>query len=158
MNRRLPTFALLLGIAGLVPFAVCALEALSTTDPARATRFVAALIFYGAVTLAFLGGVHWGLVLEAGPTVRERARLLLGIASSLVGWLALLVWLIGLEAPSLAVLTVGFVALIAAESQLGRNGLMPRAYLLLRWGLSIVVILILATTLTVRLVHARIIF
>jgi hypothetical protein len=165
MTRRLPTLALLLGLAGLIPFVACAWAALSGVDAARSARFVAALVAYGAVILSFLGGVHWGFVLATpAPEValrlaaRENYRLVLGVSPALVGWFALLLWVLGLEAPALAVLIAGFVAMIAAEADLRRRALMPAGYTALRWGLSIAVVLILATTLTLRLVHARIIF
>jgi hypothetical protein len=165
MNRRLPTLAVVLGVAGLVPFAVCAFTALTSADPARAARFVASLIDYGAVILSFLGGAQWGFVLGSAPPevltgsgARTGYRLVLGVSASLVGWLALLVLLLGWEAPALAVLIAGFVVMMAAESELRGRGLMPAGYTVMRWGLSIVVILILATTLTLRLLQARLTF
>ncbi len=166
MHRRLPPFALLLGVAGLIPFVAGALGALGSQDDAQASRFLTALVAYGAVILAFVGGVHWGFVLGgpapeafAARAARERYRLVLGVLPSLVGWLGLLVLLLlGSPVAALAILIAGFVAFTAAEAELRRRELMPPGYMWLRWCLSIVVVLILATVLTLRLVGARIIF
>ena len=166
MHRRLPTAALLLGIAGLIPFVGGAWGALHTADDAQSARFLSGLLAYGAVILAFLGGVHWGFVLQgpvpeavAVPAARERYRLVFGVLPSLVGWLALLLLLtLGLANVALAVLIAGFVATTAAEAELRRRALMPAGYMWLRWGLSIVVVLLLATVLTLRIVGARVIF
>ncbi len=166
MHRRLPTLAWLLGLAGLIPFVVCALGALRGTDVVQSGRFLGGLLAYGAVTLAFLGGVHWGFVLQ-GPApeafavqaARERYRLVFGVLPALVGWVALLALLtLGLPDAALAILIAGFVATVAAEAELRRRGLVPAGYMWLRWGLSIVVILLLATVLTLRIIGARIIF
>ncbi len=165
MNRRLPAVALLLGVAGVLPFLAGMIGTLSAADPLRAQRILAALVGYGAVILAFCGGVHWGLVLAApatdpaaAKTSRQSYRLVLGVVPSLIGWVALLVLLLGAAEAALAILTAGFVALVAAEAELRPRGLIPLGYMWLRWGLSIIVVLILATVLTLRLVGARIMF
>ena len=165
MPRRLPTAALILSIAGLVPFVAGAIAALSTSDSLRALFLLQLLIAYGAVILAFLGGVHWGFVLDtpepddaviAGR--RDTPRLVGGVVPSLVGWAALIVMLAGIPAAALAILIVGFVALTVTEAELRRRLLVPPGYMWLRWGLSIVVVLVLATVLTLRLIGARISF
>lgn len=130
----------------------------------EANRYLAALVGYGAVILAFLGGVQWGFVLSPLPgdteaaAGRSRGRLVLAVAPSLVGWAALLVLLVGLADLSIAILLAGLIAFTAAEIQLNRRGLMPSGYMLLRWILSIVVALLLATTLVVRLIGGRVVF
>ena len=81
MNRKLPSIAMLLGIGGLIPFIVCGLGALANPPPNDELSLMA-LIAYGAVILAFLGGVHWGFGLdEAGtaPSDIQRARFGLGV-------------------------------------------------------------------------------
>ena len=59
----MPASAILLSILGLAPFIGCGLAALSH-DPTVADRMLTALIAWGALTLAFTGGLHWGLVLR----------------------------------------------------------------------------------------------
>jgi hypothetical protein len=160
MNGRLPLFALLLGLAGLLPFVGTGLGALGPSD--GSARWLLALLAYGAVILAFLGGVHWGFVL-GGPSDRQvRWRLGFGVLPSLVGWVALLVPIflrysfaaeigIGVE-------IAGFAGVMLAEQRLYRQQLMPAGYLWLRWGLSFVVITLLAIVLVLRLLGAHLYF
>ena len=153
MRRSVPPLAVLLGIAGLIPFAVCGYGAVSSIGD----RAAQALAAYGAVILAFLGGVHWGFALPEPKGRAERARLGLGVVPSLIGWLALLVMIaVGVEA-GLALLVVGFAALTAVEARAGKLGLMPPGYLALRYGLSAGVITILAAVLLLRLFHVHVI-
>ncbi len=163
MSRRLPTMALLLGLAGLIPFLVFGYAAVSGVDDDRAARFTSGLIAYGAVILAFLGGVHWGFVLEepephgvAEIAQRERFRLVFGVSPALIGWAALLVRLmLGWPQLSIAILLGGFVATTAVEAALNRGNLMPGGYMLLRWALSAVVVLVLGGVLVLSLFGAR---
>lgn len=164
MSSRLPTAALLLGLAGLIPFLGCAYLAVGTADAVLADRALHALIAYGAVILAFLGGVHWGFVLAPPgfdrPLDNRQAtrRLVLGVVPSLFGWLALLTFGV-LPAPvALAILIAGFVGIVVVEARLVRQGVVPAAYMPLRYGLSAVVALCLATVLTLNVIGARIIF
>jgi hypothetical protein len=153
MPQRLPRTAIALGIAALAPFVLCAIAALSASD-GRAEVWIAALLGYGAVTLGLLGGVHWGLVLGAPePGPRDWLRLALGLLPALIGWLALLVTLVLRAEFGLGVLTIGFAATILTEARLKRDGLVPPGYLWLRWGQSLVVVAILVTVLTMRLLR-----
>lgn len=163
-TRPLPKLAIVLGVAGLIPFVMGGIAAASNTDDMQALLVLRGLIAYGAVILAFLGGVHWGLVLAGRPpsgtptsTRREHSRLVAGVLPSLVGWAALLVSLIGLQLVALAILLLGFVGLTLAEAELKRRGLFPPGYLWLRLGLSVVVVLVLGTVLTLRVIGAHII-
>ncbi len=147
MNRTLPTVAMLLGIAGLIPFVLASLGALSLIGQ-DAHYALLALTAYGAVILAFLGGVHWGFGLDAAgapPRTIQHGRFLLGVVPSLVGWAALLVTFIGLPQGGLIVLAAGFVGTTVIEARASREGWMPRAYMGLRWVLSTVVIVLLVS-------------
>ena len=150
MTRRLPPLAILLGAAGLIPFLACALGAVATAD-GTAQRLLLALIAYGAVILAFLGGVHWGFELGGPPSPAERPSLVGGVVPSLVGWVALLVPRVAAPEIGLAVLLGGFVVLTGAEARARRRGLVPPGYMGLRWGLSVVVAAVLAAVLVLRL-------
>ena len=142
MQKPLPPLALLLGLAGLLPFLGCGLLALRpAADPVDA-RGLLALIAYGAVILAFLGGVHWGFALPDAARRAEPQRLSLGVVPSLVGWVALL--------------TVGFVGTTIVEARATRAGLMPRGYMALRYGLSATVVVVLLLVLILRVAGARI--
>jgi hypothetical protein len=152
MNRT-PLLATLLGLAGLLPLLFCGFESLTRA----ATWALPALIGYGAVTLAFLGAVHWGFALAPGvpapPPEVERLRLALGILPALAGWIALLLpaW------AGLLVLIGGFIASVVVEAAGHRRALVPPGYMWLRWAHSVIVVAILTTVLVLRLIGATIV-
>ena len=158
MTRPLPTYAIVLGLAGLLPFVACGFGALALQDE-WAERSLLALLAYGATILAFLGGVHWGLAL-LDASVDERVQQLrfgLGVVPSLVGWSALLLAFFGWFQTGLLLLTAGFVAVTAVEARATRYGLMPKSYMRLRWVLSGGVLMCLASVLLVRVFGGRIV-
>lgn len=158
MPSRLPPLAILLGVAGLIPFIFCGIGALSA-EPTRAAHMMTALLAYGAVILSFLGAVHWGFALgtqAADETKSESRRLALGVLPSLAGWVALLLPIVLPPVVSVAVLLAGFVAVMAVEAKAGELGLMPSGYLKLRWALSAVTVAMLVTVLTLRLLGVHV--
>jgi hypothetical protein len=165
MSRRLPTTAIGLGLAGLVPFIGLGIAALATGEE-MAGRCLLALVAYGALILAFLGGVHWGFVLHPGAlpegmTQEERqdaTRLGLGVLPSLIGFAALLTPMLAVPDVGLAVLIVGYVATLVTETHLRRRNLVPGGYMTLRWALTVVVLIVLVTVLALRLIGAKISF
>ena len=152
MNRPLPLLATILGVAGLIPFIGAGLAALGT----GADRGMMALVAYGAVILAFLGGVHWGFALQDPATTGERQRLTWGVVPSLIGWVALLLAMAVRAEAGLALLLVGMIGTIMIEVRAQRAGLMPRGYLTLRYGLSGVVILVLVIVLVMRVLGGHV--
>lgn len=149
MARELPFPAFWLGLAGLIPFAACAAGAVLGPAGWRGLA-LAALIAYGAVILAFLGAVHWGLALGGGEQEarQARARLTLGVVPALVGWAALLLpaW------AGLTLLIAGFLGVWAAEEAGRREGLVPARYLWLRRLLTLAVVVVLSAVLVALLV------
>ncbi len=159
MTRPLPTFAILLGLGGLIPFAACSLGALSP-DAALADRALLALVAYGAVILAFLGGVHWGFALEEGgrvPVRMQRLRYGLGVVPSLLGWAALLLAFAGWPLLGVLVLMAAMVAATLTEARAARADLLPHAYMRLRWVLSAGVLVCLSAVCLVRGFGGRIV-
>ena len=152
MNRRLPMLAAVLGLAGLVPFVACGVLAVGQDGD----RAAFALVAYGAVILAFLGGVHWGFALEEPSGRAERSRLGLGVLPSLVGWVALLLAIAVDAAAALGLLIAGFAGLVVVEARAGRMGLVPKGYLTLRYVLTGVVGTVLVLVLLVRLAGGHI--
>ena len=134
-----PAPAVVLGLAGVIPFAAGALGSFwAGAIGAFATK---ALLAYGAVILSFLGGIHWGLAIGQGdPSYR---RLGVGVAPSLVGWVALL---LGGGAAGLLLLAAAFVAVLGLDVQLTRDGMAPAWFPRLRTALTaaVVVCLLLA--------------
>ncbi len=157
MNRT-PLLVTLLGLAGLLPFLFCGFESLTRA----AVWALPALVGYGAVTLAFLGAVHWGFALTpsatapsatAPPPETERLRLALGTAPALAGWIALLLpsW------AGLLLLIAAFIATAVAEAAGQRRALVPHGYMWLRWAHSVIIVAVLTTVLVLRLIGATIV-
>jgi len=154
MNARLPSLALLLGAGGLVPFLACGLGSVTAGGAVPADRALLALVEYAAIILSFLGAVHWGMALVGSGTAErggtESLRLALGVLPALVGWAALLVSVAAAPAIALALLIAGFLATAVVEARAAGDGLVPAGYMRMRWGLTLVVVLVLALVLLSR--------
>jgi hypothetical protein len=154
MFRKPFVVAVLLAVAGLIPF-IC-VGAVVLLDPLDTPIAIQVLISYGAVILSFVGAVHWGFALrdtahplpgaEMTPAMLgyERQLLGFGVVPALIGWVALLA-MIHFAAPGLAValLLLGFFLTVVVETIGKGRGVVAGNYLVLRWAISIVVMLIL---------------
>ncbi len=115
---RIPPAALLLGLAGLIPFMVCALVIWTGAsvplidDPARA------MLAYGALILSFLGGVRWGFALRMTDGGLQAQAFVLAVAPAIAAWFLLL----GPVLMGLAVLPVMILLLGLADDQLPKVG------------------------------------
>lgn len=167
MLRQPFTVAILLTLAGAIPF--LALGAIVLLDPLASQTAIEVLISYGAVVLSFTGAVHWGFALRdtahpvngmpLTPAVlgSERQLLIFGIVPAIIGWVALSLML-HFNAPALAlfVLLAGFFATIVVET-IGRGrGVVASNYLVLRWSVSIVVLIVLLIVLFAVLTGMRV--
>ncbi|PAU55280.1 DUF3429 domain-containing protein [Pseudomonas sp. PIC25] len=131
--------ALLLGYAGLIPFVSGALG-IWVIPVGWRPMVMAALLDYSAVTLAFMGAIHWGLAMRARET-DEHARIQLGLSviPPMLGWAAVAS---GLPvALALPVFLVAFIGLYMADVHAVSIGLAPRWYPALRKPLTIIVVL-----------------
>ena len=157
--RTLPLIAVMLGAAGLIPFVLASLGALAL-EAEGARMSLLALSAYGAVILSFLGGVHWGFGLQEGgaqTVAAQRSRFGLGVVPALIGWAALLVTFVGLPKTGLIVLISGFGITTLAESRATKAGLLPTSYMLLRWVLSLAVIVCLISVTVVLAFGGRVV-
>lgn len=157
MARHFPVVAVLLGVAGLLPFLGCGVAALGYL-PDQAVLAEQALVAYGAIILGFLGGVHWGMALDADPGVSDRAnrgRYLLSVMPALVGWAAVLLSVALALWVGLATLIAGFAATTLVEARAARAGLLPRPYMWMRWALTAVVVLTLVAVMALKLAGAH---
>jgi hypothetical protein len=145
-DHRIPRPALLLGLAGLIPFLWSAATHLSPTLSAWAAQFLSPMfvgayvgLTYGTVILAFMSGVLWGFATKA--TGREAA-----IAYSLSVIPALWVFFMVSDASdtSSIFLAAGFVGLLLLDATFSAWGLAPRWWLRLRVMLTVVVLACLA--------------
>ena len=157
MVKRLPVLAVVLGVLGLLPFLGCTVGIILFPGDVPVPNLVQAIIAYGAVILAFLGGVHWGFALDPAPVVlapgqatTDNKRLALGVLPSLIGWAALLVPLVSSPLIAIVLLILGFVVTTLAEAQAHRRGTLPGGYMALRWVLSAVALLCLVVVLLAR--------
>ncbi len=118
----MPMGAILLGIAGLIPFLGFAALAVSGSDGGLGTLGLAPrtiLSAYGAVIASFLGGIRWG---AAAARNAGNGDYLVAIVPSLVAWAAL-----AAPAPwDLRVLGVLVLAWGLVDQDLPRRGLVPR--------------------------------
>lgn len=144
--RDIPRMALVLGIAGLVPFLwgvltrfVPALQDL--TLAMIGPRFVAPyiLLYYGTIILAFMSGVLWGFAARA-----EGEAASLGYALSVIPALWAF-FFTGTGPVSTALyLIAGFLGVLGIDWLFWSNGLTPRWWMALRVPLTIVVVACLA--------------
>lgn len=125
--------ALWLGIAGLLPcFFLAALAGLA---PQWRVVVHMPLVAYGAVILAFVGALHWGIALMlSGASDRQRSFLMAWSAVPVgLAWAAVLLP-VGID---LALLVAAFWVHFAFDYQLSRNQPLPYWYLPLRLVLTL---------------------
>lgn len=121
-----------LGLAGLLPFIAGAVATVLAPDAAFAATARGALVAYGATILAFLGAVHWGLILGGRGPVPAQRHLVLGVLPSLAGAAALLLPV----DRGLAVLIIGLAAWYFHEQRVLGPAVLGEDYLRLRRTLS----------------------
>mgnify|MGYP005838921109 CR=1 FL=1 len=128
MTAAVPPVAAALGYAGAVPFVAGAVAvALATLPPTP-------VLAYGAVILAFMGGIHWGLGMPG--TKPDGGRLLLSVVPALLGWAALLLG----GRLGLLLLAATFIGLLLLDLATTRSGVAPPWYPALRVPLTAVVV------------------
>lgn len=167
MFRQPFTMAWLISLLGLVPF--IALGATVLLSPLEANTAIEVLISYGAIVLSFVGAVHWGFALRdtahpvngtpLAPAVlgAERQLLVFGIVPAIIAWVALLMML-HFHWPALALflLLAGFFVTIVIET-IGRGrGVVAANYLVLRWTVSVVVLVVYLVVLGAVLMGIRV--
>lgn len=140
LMKRLPFVAVVLTLAGLLPFLFGACCIVFFNSGVPLPNLLMAFVFYGAICLSFWGAVQWGLALEADPLVIstgakrfDTARLVLGVVPAVAGWLA--AYLAFAWQPIAGVVTLGVAVPVLAlvERQGWRQGALPTGYMGLRW-------------------------
>ncbi|HMO06706.1 MAG TPA: DUF3429 domain-containing protein [Paracoccaceae bacterium] len=143
-----PRAALILGLAGLIPFVWGAATELSPdlADWAAARfgpRFVGPYVglAYGTVILAFMSGVLWGFAARAnGPAAAQ------GLALSVIPALWTFFMVGGGPVSASINLMAGFAGVLLLDWHFWRQGLAPRWWLGLRTLLTAVVLACLSVT------------
>ncbi len=143
---QIPRSALLLGLAGVIPFAWGALTlvvpaAWEWGQSALGSRFVGPYVqlYYGAVILSFMSGVLWGFATKA-----KGARAATGYALSVIPALWAFLMTGGGPVSAATNLVFGFVGLLVLDFAFWRWGLAPRWWMQLRVLLTALVVLCLA--------------
>jgi len=88
-TQQIPQTALVLGLAGLIPFIATAAACWLFDNELQAKAHFG-LGAYGAVILSFLGGVKWGVLVNDKANLKKWRPIVLSIVPSIVGWFALL--------------------------------------------------------------------
>lgn len=139
----IPRAALLLGLAGLIPFVWGAFTVFSPSAQAWGVqvfgaRFVGPYIglFYGSVILSFMSGVLWGFATKA-----EGAVAATGYALSVLPALWAFFMTGGGPVAAAIALIAGFVALLVLDWLFWKQGLAPQWWMKLRLLLTTIVVL-----------------
>jgi len=145
-DRRIPRPALLLGLAGLIPFVWSAATHLSPPLLGWAGQWLPPMflgayvgITYGTVILSFMSGVLWGFATRAEGTEATVAYVL-----SVIPALWVFFMVTDATANSVIFLAAGFVGLLLLDAMFSAWGLAPRWWLRLRVMLTVVALACLA--------------
>ncbi len=143
---RIPSSALFLGLAGLIPFLWGAASAawiviayLDVPDIVLIYSGVPVLLAYGTIILSFMAGVIWGFAAKAGGPWMP-----IGLTLSVLP--AILMFFMFNMSPltQIFALIFGFVSLLAVDWICARKGLAPEWWMSLRLILTSVVVFCLA--------------
>jgi hypothetical protein len=142
-DRRIPRPALLLGLAGLIPFLWSAATHLFPTLAGWAGQFLPPMFIgayvgltWGTVILSFMSGALWGFATRGEAAMPY----LLSVIPTL--WVFFMVT--DASANSTIFLAAGFVGLLLLDAMYTAWGLAPRWWLRLRVMLTVVVLACLA--------------
>ncbi|MEL6966114.1 MAG: DUF3429 domain-containing protein [Pseudomonadota bacterium] len=137
-HRRKTVWALSLG--GVLPFLALTLflVLVNASHPLHSLA-LDGLKTYGAVILSFLGGIRWGLALEATDRQAASRIHIASVVPSLLGWFALFLP----DATGLAVLAVGFAAQGAWDSFAGQAGTFRNWFVQIRMVITTIVVVLL---------------
>lgn len=138
---RIPSSALLLGLAGLIPFlwgasssANLLLNYMPVILPPAFTG-TAVLTAYGTIILSFMAGVIWGFAAKD-----QGAWMPVGLALSIVPALWIFFFTGQPDSTRIIALLIGFVGLLGIDWTCTRNGLAPGWWFPLRLLLTGVVV------------------
>jgi Protein of unknown function (DUF3429) len=145
-EQRIPRPALLLGLAGLIPFLWSAATHMSPALSAQAAEWLSPMFLgayvgltYGTVILSFMSGVLWGFA-----TKTEGSRAALAYTLSVIPALWAFFMVTDASDSSTIFLAAGFVGLLLLDATFQAWGLAPRWWLRLRVMLTVVVLACLA--------------
>lgn len=126
--NSIPRSALLSGLAGLIPFwAAPALALMHVMSDVSIATEAAMYTIYGAIILGFLGGVRWGVAMQAQTTPPGRI-LILAVLPSVLGFGAVFVhWSMG-EIWGWTLIILGLAAQLAWDRVAVSRTVLPAWY------------------------------
>jgi hypothetical protein len=147
MLKNIPQPALVIGAAGVIPFVAFAILAWVPAESVFRQLALQFQITYGALVLAFVGAVHWGLAIAGygtgGPSGPVRWKhMLWSVVPSFLGFAAFFL------TANLALyeLAIGFAIAYFVDAGAARDCSAPEWYPRLRLPLSLVAIVMLVAT------------
>ena len=102
---KIPGAALVLGLAGLIPFVAGAASLWVPLPMLPPEQGLKVAVIYGAIILSFLGGIRWGTAIGPYDSGRQTLEFSASVLGSLAGLAAALLPAI----PALALLIAGFL-------------------------------------------------
>jgi hypothetical protein len=137
-DRSIPLSALVLGAGGAIPFIVLAAALALNLAPFGLPERVLhqALLTYAALIASFLGGVRWGIGLNAVTPRRAATLFCVAVLPALTAWFALMLP----RAIALPTIAGVFLVLVVIDIRLVIAGEAPRWYGTLRIGLTTAVL------------------
>ena len=138
----IPRSALLLGLAGLIPFVATASATLTGQPAFLLGAEQRVMLHYGIIILAFMSGVLWGFATKA-----EGRQATQGYALSVLPALWAFFTTVGPTSQGISALVFGYLGLLALDWQFWRLGLAPAWWMQLRLILSAGVLACLAIAL-----------
>ncbi len=142
---RMPIAALVLGVAGLIPFAGLAMLIYLNPEPDLKFLMGLSLVGYGATIASFLGGVRWGLALGSKNRLQQSVHFFVAIVPPFLSWLVITARL----DTAIAALAVLFALLGFVDTWTLDMLNAPRWYRKLRTALTISVVCILVAVMFV---------
>ena len=148
-DARIPRPALILGLAGLIPFLWSAATHLSPALSAWAAQWLSPMFLgayvgltWGTVVLAFMSGALWGFATKA-----EGREATIAYTLSVIPVLWGFIMVSDASDTSAIFLAAGFVGLLLLDAMFAAWGLAPRWWLRLRVMLTVVALACLAVPL-----------
>ena len=127
----IPKPALVLGLAGLLPFLACVVAILTGWPMLLTGREGLIMVHYGIIILAFMSGVLWGFATRA--TGRMAA---IGYGLSVLPALWAFLTTLGPTSQALSALIIGYLGLLCLDWHFWRLELAPTWWMRLRLILS----------------------
>ena len=152
----MPAIAMPLSLLGLVPFVfLCAGR--GRAHPRHRGAHAGSVDRLCGTDPGFAGGVHWGLALLPAA-VRPSVRFGAGVLPLIVAWVGLVLAQMVSPSVALAVLILGYLATVLTEHRAAQRLLVPSGYVWIRWGFSLVAVVMMVMVLVLRGIGQTIVF